>query len=170
MYRAVAFSDHADNNGGWLIDGPGGLHGRLTNGTIGVGGITMSRREAEEGAREMHNREHLKSMNLRIGKTGAVVTDNPIISGVPGTDDVDSYGGYLFCETITKANAEELVKRWNAFKHIESLLSNTHIDLGDLVYKVRESEGLGWEGLSVKSWSDAVTGLKEIFKGAKRVQ
>jgi len=39
---------------------------------------------------------------------------------------------------------------------LKALTSNEHIDLGDLIYKVRENEGLGWEGPSVTQWSDAV--------------
>lgn len=41
----------------------------------------------------------------RIGKSGGVVSDAPIEGGVPGTADVDYYGGHLICETVTSANA-----------------------------------------------------------------
>ena len=37
--------------------------------------------------------------------------------------------------------------------------SNEQVDLGDLVYAVREREGEGWEGASVIAWSDAVEAL-----------
>ena len=39
---------------------------------------------------------------------------------------------------------------------LKALTTNPHINLGDLVYKVRESEGEGWDGPQVKAWSDAV--------------
>lgn len=45
---------------------------------------------------------------------------------------------------------------------LRELLSNPHIDLGDLVYEVREREGLGWEGPSVKAWGSAVARAKAI--------
>lgn len=37
-----------------------------------------------------------------------------------------------------------------------ALTTNPHLNLGDLVYTVREREELGWEGPAVKAWSDAV--------------
>lgn len=37
-------------------------------------------------------------------------------------------------------------------------------ELGDLVYDVREREGLGWEGPKVKAYSNAVTAAKELLK------
>ena len=39
---------------------------------------------------------------------------------------------------------------------LKSLTTNPHVNLGDLVYKVRDSEGEGWDGPQVKAWSDAV--------------
>lgn len=45
-----------------------------------------------------------------------------------------------------------------------ALARNPHINLGDQIYDVRESEGLGWSGPSVKAWSDAVTAAEEILK------
>lgn len=41
-----------------------------------------------------------------------------------------------------------------------ALTTNEHINLGDLVYTVRDNEGLGWEGPAVKAWSDAVMAAK----------
>lgn len=45
-----------------------------------------------------------------------------------------------------------------------ALVSNEYVDLGDLVYQVREREGLGWNGPSVKQWSDAVQALKAALR------
>ena len=39
---------------------------------------------------------------------------------------------------------------------LEALFANPHMDLGDLVYAVRERELQGWDGPAVKQWSDAV--------------
>ncbi len=54
-----------------------------------------------------------------------------------------------------------LVERMEAT--LRALSSNPHLDLGDLVYKVREAEGEGWEGPSVKAWSEAVTGARALL-------
>lgn len=45
-------------------------------------------------------------------------------------------------------------------KALQALMTNSHVDLGDLVYTVREREGQGWEGPAVKAWSDAVVAAK----------
>ena len=37
---------------------------------------------------------------------------------------------------------------------LRGLMTNPHINLGDLVYDVREREGKGWDGPDVKAWSD----------------
>ena len=42
----------------------------------------------------------------RVGNSGGVVSDLPIDGGVPGTADVEYYGGHLICETVTSANAK----------------------------------------------------------------
>jgi hypothetical protein len=39
---------------------------------------------------------------------------------------------------------------------LKALTSNPHVDLGGLVYQVRESEGEGWDGPQVTNWSNAV--------------
>jgi hypothetical protein len=44
---------------------------------------------------------------------------------------------------------------------LEGLLRAEHINLGDLVYAVREREGLDWEGPAVKAWSAAVVEAEE---------
>ena len=43
---------------------------------------------------------------------------------------------------------------------LTGLMTNPHMDLGDLVYNVREREQNGWEGPSVTAWSNAVTAAK----------
>ena len=49
------------------------------------------------------------------------------------------------------------------FKVLVALMRNPHIYLGDQIYDVRESEGEGWSGPSVKAWSDAVTEAEAIL-------
>lgn len=41
-----------------------------------------------------------------------------------------------------------------------ALTSNPHIALEDLVYRVREVEGEGWDGPAVKAWIEAVTAAR----------
>lgn len=64
---------------------------------------------------------------------------------------------------VDTANAEIERLRSIIFK----LTNNAHLNLGDLVYQVRDREGLGWDGPSVKSWSDAVTAAENEFKTTK---
>jgi hypothetical protein len=41
----------------------------------------------------------------RVGKPGGcIVADTPIDGGVPGTDHLEHYGGYLVAESMTEAN------------------------------------------------------------------
>lgn len=47
---------------------------------------------------------------------------------------------------------------------LRALAANPHLNLGDLVYDVREREGLGWDGPSVKAWSDAVARAEKILE------
>jgi hypothetical protein len=42
-----------------------------------------------------------------------------------------------------------------------------HIDLGDLVYRVRENEGKGWDGPAVTQWSKGVTRLCKAIELAE---
>jgi hypothetical protein len=39
---------------------------------------------------------------------------------------------------------------------MRALCTQEHLDLGDLVYVVRDREGQGWEGPAVKAWSEAM--------------
>ena len=41
----------------------------------------------------------------KLGSRGAVVADIPTSNQLAGSDDVDYYGGYLICESVTEANA-----------------------------------------------------------------
>lgn len=54
-----------------------------------------------------------------------------------------------------------------ALEILTDLLTCPHIFLGDLVYKVRASEGLGWDGPAVKAWSDAVSRAEALVTKKK---
>lgn len=46
---------------------------------------------------------------------------------------------------------------------LRALMTNPHLSLADRVYDVREREGLGWDGPSVKAWSDAVVAAERLL-------
>lgn len=54
----------------------------------------------------------------------------------------------------------------DAIAALRALMTNPHINLGDQVYEVREREGQGWDGPSVKAWSDAVAAAGDVLKRA----
>lgn len=71
------------------------------------------------------------------------------------------------CDTESSARrvAEYAAARLDELRGIlRALMENPHIDLGDQIYKVRESEGEGWDGHHVKAWSDAVTAARNILE------
>lgn len=53
------------------------------------------------------------------------------------------------------------------FEALSALLSNKHINLGDLVYAIREREGEGWDGPSVTAWSNAVDAARKAIAKAR---
>lgn len=59
---------------------------------------------------------------------------------------------------------EKLLK--DAIAALRALTGNPHLHLGDLVYNVRDRELEGWEGPSVKAWSDAVVAAADVLKRA----
>lgn len=60
---------------------------------------------------------------------------------------------------------EQLLK--DALAALRALSTNPHLHLGDLVYKVRDSELQGWDGPSVKAWSDAVVAATKVLERAE---
>lgn len=50
---------------------------------------------------------------------------------------------------------------------IKGLMDYEYIDLGVLVYTVREREGLGWEGPWVQEWRKALTEVNAAIKEAE---
>lgn len=61
---------------------------------------------------------------------------------------------------IVRSHEAQIVRmaaeRAGLIEAAKAIKANPHVDLGDLVYQVREREGEGWDGASVKQWSDAV--------------
>jgi colicin import membrane protein len=47
---------------------------------------------------------------------------------------------------------------------VKALFSNPHVNLGDLIYKVRDSEGDGWDGPWVTQWGEAVKAAEDAIK------
>jgi hypothetical protein len=56
----------------------------------------------------------------------------------------------------SEANAHLIDAAPDLLEALKALMTNPHVNLGDLIYKVRDSEGEGWDGPQVKAWSDAV--------------
>jgi len=50
---------------------------------------------------------------------------------------------------------------------LKAISSNPHCNLEDLIYKVRDSEGEGWHGPAVTSWSNAVEAIKTVLAKTK---
>jgi hypothetical protein len=60
----------------------------------------------------------------RIGKGGgAIVADIPIEGGVPGTNDVEAYGGYLVAETVARVNAPLLASAPRLLRALELMVA-----------------------------------------------
>jgi hypothetical protein len=61
------------------------------------------------------------------------------------------------------------LKQTNAelLEALEALTSHPHVHLGDLVYQVRDREGLGWDGPEVTKWSNAVQQASAAIAKAK---
>ena len=54
----------------------------------------------------------------RYGKKGGVVSDHPVRNGRSGDDEVDYYGGYLICESISQDNANFIAHSWQDIKNL----------------------------------------------------
>ena len=62
---------------------------------------------------------------------------------------------------IAHAREAELVAEMDKLRALlEALTSNPEVDLGDLVYEIREREGKGWDGPAVSQWSNTVQEVK----------
>ena len=69
--------------------------------------------------------------------------------------------------TNLEANARLISAAPELLEALEALTSNPHVDLGDLVYQVRDREGLGWDGPEVTKWSNAVQQARAAIAKAK---
>lgn len=57
----------------------------------------------------------------------------------------------------------------DALAVLRALTTNPHVDLGDLVYQVRDQEGQGWDGPATKAWSDAVAAARTLVAGGREL-
>jgi hypothetical protein len=72
-------------------------------------------------------------------------------------------GGPLLMVTQREPLARLLAEAPALLAVLRALTTHPHVSLGDLVYAVRDAEGLGWDGPSVKAWSDAVTQAQALL-------
>lgn len=63
-----------------------------------------------------------------------------------------------------KATPERLAALERVAEAAKKVNTQKGIDLGDLIYRVRENEGKGWEGPLVKRWSNAVAELEASLR------
>lgn len=59
----------------------------------------------------------------RVGKNGAIVADFPIEGGVPGTSDVECYGGYLIAETVAPENRRLVAAAPRLLRALEAMVA-----------------------------------------------
>ena len=65
------------------------------------------------------------------------------------------------------ANARLIAAAPDLLAALEALSSNPRLNLGDLIYTVREREGEGWDGPAVTAWNDAVMAAKAAIAKAR---
>jgi hypothetical protein len=68
---------------------------------------------------------------------------------------------------MARANAHLIAAAPDLLAALEALSSNPCINLGDLIYQVREREGKGWDGPAVTAWGEAVEKAKAAINKAK---
>ena len=100
----------------------------------------------------------------RMATTDTWFIDGPdgetiILVGRNRTEHTEPEPGVRIMREVLKphadANAALFFAAPKLLAALQALMSNPHIDLGDFVYLIRERESLGWDGPSVKAWSDA---------------
>lgn len=91
-------------------------------------------------------------------ETNAIAGYNSLI-GFVSTADVDT-------DEEAIANAKLISAAPDLLEALIAISTNKHLNLGDLIYDVRERELKGWEGESVKAWSDAVKKVEAAIKKA----
>lgn len=82
----------------------------------------------------------------------------------PFEENCQMIGADLTDETAYHEKVNEVLKA------AYSIATNPHVNLGDLVYKIRDSADGNWNAPEVISWSDAVAMLNSIFSDYRKAQ
>jgi hypothetical protein len=102
----------------------------------------------------------------QVSKESSTIITNEhglIIGSASGCPD----SGYFPSNETAVANAVLMAAAPRLLEALEALTSNPHVNLGDLVYQVRDREGLGWDGPQVTKWSNAVQQASAAIAKAK---
>jgi hypothetical protein len=78
---------------------------------------------------------------------------------------------FFYANDFRLVSIEELrglaIRNTELLDALKAISNNPHIDLGDLVYTVRDREGEGWAGRYVHEWNDACAKINELLKDIK---
>lgn len=71
---------------------------------------------------------------------------------------------------LEEANAKLAKDLEESISALKGLFANPHLNLGDQVYVVRESELQGWDGPAVTQWSEAVAAANAVMNKHEAVK
>lgn len=74
----------------------------------------------------------------RVGRDGSVVADTPVgIRAAGGAEDVEYYGGYLVCETVSPSNARLIAQAPLLFELLQDLRTAGRLN-GNSAYAIAQ--------------------------------
>jgi glutathione S-transferase len=93
--------------------------------------------------------------------------ENWQISGQPDYAPwiAETYGGLT--DGVAEANGRLIAAAPDLLEALIGLSTNPRLNLGDLIYQIRERELEGWDGPAVTAWAEAVEKAKAAIKKAR---